>query len=145
MFLFMVVFSYMTDYIHIPGSIIEETKNTLPQQGKRSLEPLRSFAKEHGVPLAILEDTDVENEAEVHKTKADLWQCIGGEAVFIIGGELVEPYTKGDPNELFAKSIVGGKEQIVRAGDWLWIPASVPHAHRAQGTARFFVIKVPIG
>lgn len=139
----------MADYIHIPNSLIEESKNTPPQQGKRSLEPLRSFAKEHGVPLAILEDTNIENEAEVHKTKADLWQCIEGEATFTIGGEMVEPYTKKnsagieDPNELFAKKTAGGKEQVMRAGDWLWIPAGLPHTHRAKGTARFFVIKVP--
>lgn len=133
----------MNDFIVISHSIIADTKNNLPAQGKHSLEPLRSFAKSHGVPLALLEDTDVENDAEIHKTKADLWQCIEGEAIFTMGGELVDSYTKGDPEELFAKKIVGGREQIVKAGDWLWIPAGVAHTHRAKGTARFFVIKVP--
>ncbi len=133
------------NFIFISHSVINETKNTPPTQGKHSLEPLRSFAKSHEMPLALLEDTDVENEAEIHKTKADLWQCIEGEAVFTIGGELTDSYTKGDSDELFAKEIHGGKEQMVQKGDWLWIPAGVPHTHRAKGTARFFVIKVPNG
>lgn len=139
----------MADYIHIPHAVIEETKNTPPKQGKHSLEPLRSFAKSHSLPLSLLEDTDVENEAEVHKTKADLWQCIEGEATFTIGGELVNSRVKKnadgteDITEIFAEKISNGQEQMIKKGEWLWIPAGVPHSHRAKGTARFFVIKVP--
>lgn len=139
----------MKEYIFISHSIVEDTKNNVARQGKYSLEPLRSSAKAHGVPLAMLEDTDISNEAEVHITKADLWQCIEGEATFTIGGEMIDPYMKKnsqdreDPNELLAKEIKGGAEQVVQQGDWLWIPAGIAHQHRAKGTARFFVIKVP--
>ncbi|MBI2056285.1 MAG: hypothetical protein HYT37_02800 [Candidatus Sungbacteria bacterium] len=139
----------MHTYIYIPHSIVEETKKKSPVQGKHSLEPLRSFTKLNDVPLAMLEDTDIVNDAEVHTEKADLWQCIEGEAVFTIGGEMVSPWFKKntdgteDKTEIFAKEIAGGDEQVIKKGDCLWIPAGVPHTHRAEGTARFFVIKVP--
>jgi mannose-6-phosphate isomerase-like protein (cupin superfamily) len=139
----------MEKFIFIAKSFVDETLAGSPVQGKHSLEPLRSFAKTNGVPISILEDTDVENEAEVHMTKADLWQCIAGEATFTIGGELVNSRVKKnadgteDSTEIFAETISEGREQVVREGDWLWIPAGLPHSHRAKGIARFFVIKVP--
>ena len=139
----------MADCIYIPHAVIEKTEKNLPQQGKHSLEPLRSLTKSNEVPLSILEDTDIDNEAEMHMTKADLWQCIEGEATFILGGEMVNKRVKKnqdgseDQTEIFAETISGGKEQVIKKGDWLWIPAGIPHQHRARGTARFFVIKVP--
>lgn len=124
--------------------------------GKRLLEPLRSIALMNGLPLNILEDKEIANEVEVHRHEGDLWGCLEGEVTFVYGGELVEPWAKKladarlpdgqggtDDREIKAKSIRGGTEVTLTAGDWLWIPAGQPHAHRTDTTARLYIIKIP--
>ncbi len=47
---------------------IDKTLATAPTQGKKLLEPLKSFAATNKLPFNILEDKEVlDNEAEVHK------------------------------------------------------------------------------
>jgi mannose-6-phosphate isomerase-like protein (cupin superfamily) len=139
----------------VGGSIILKKElfdvllQTAVQEGKRELEPLKSFAKEHGLPLNILEDTNFSGEIEIHNNMADLWYCLQGEVTFTLGGEPFEPKVKinkdgtENPNEIRAGRVVGGEESVLTAGDWLWIPPGVPHAHRAEGTVRLVVIKFP--
>ncbi|RJQ36766.1 cupin domain-containing protein [Candidatus Parcubacteria bacterium] len=133
----------------IRKSAIDETLGTEPSAGKRLLEPLKSLALRHGLPINILEDYAVVNEAEVHRHESDLWQCLEGEVTFVYGGELVEPWAKKlldggvDDREIKASEIRNGTEVALRPGDWLWIPAGQPHAHRAEGTARLVIIKIP--
>ncbi len=137
------------DFFHIPSLLIEKTLQQTPFQGKHLLEPFRAYAKEHRIPINILEDKAVSNEPEVHINAADLWLCLEGEAIFICGGTLQGPHPKQnhsgtfDRDELVGTGIAGGKEVVMRKGDWLWIPAGCPHRHRAVGVARFMIIKVP--
>ena len=121
-----------------------------PKDGKTVLEPFRSFAREHGLPFVILEDSRaLANDAEAHRTNGDLWFCLEGEAEFTYGGKMVDPRVKErkdgtrDENELLAHEITSGTEVLMKQGDWLWIPAGVPHQHRAKGVVRFAVIKIP--
>ena len=101
----------------IVGTVVvrsEEVKKSLesiPVQGKKLLEPLKSIATQHDLPFNILEDKDVsDNLAEVHAVDGDLWLCLEGEAVFTLGGELVDPYEVkrrdgvSDSRELKAKA-----------------------------------------
>lgn len=133
----------------VPAALIDSTLKSLPQQGKRLLEPLRSFAAAHGLPFNVLEDMDVSNEAEVHRHEADLWCCLQGEVTFVYGGEMVNSWAKQlpdggtDDREIKAKEIRGGTEVRLRDGDWLWIPAGQPHQHKASGIARLVIIKIP--
>lgn len=130
----------------------EEIIKTLSQEavpGKRLLEPLKSRALAEQLPINILEDTKVSNEAEVHRHEGDLWYCIEGEVTFVYGGELVEPWAKQLPDggtddyEIKAKEITNGTEAVLKPGDWLWIPAGQPHLHKTAGTARLVIIKIP--
>lgn len=129
---------------------IDETLISLPTPGKKLLEPLKSFANEHGLPLKILEDNTIINEAEVHTHEGDLWQCLEGEPKFICGGEMVDPLAKKnadgtiDERELKSREIRGGTEVILKPGDWLWIPAGEPHQHFCDGTTRLIIIKIPL-
>lgn len=125
------------------------TANGVGVPGKRLLEPLKTIAAANGLPLNILEDREVANEAEVHRHEGDLWGCLEGEVTFSYGGVLVGAQMRtrsdGAVNELEikARDISGGTEAVLKPGDWLWIPAGQPHAHRAAKTARLFIIKIP--
>lgn len=136
--------------IYISREDIKRALANKPEKGKRTLEPIHSLAKETGLPLAILEDVEVANDAEVHMKAGDLWFCLEGEVKFICGGELVEPwYGKNadgseNKNELKAKQIKGGKEVLLKAGDWLWIPPKEAHQHSADGVCRLAIVKVPV-
>lgn len=140
----------MNSYQHLPKSIVDESLAQPVLQGKRQLEPLLSFAKNKGIPLQIVEDHKVmDNKAEVHRTEADLWLCLEGKVQFVCGGTLNNPYIRKhadgteDEQELRAASIHNGERITMCAGDWLWIPAGVPHQHFTEGTARLAVIKIP--
>ncbi len=116
--------------------------------GKRLLEPLKARALAEKLPINILEDKEVSNEAEVHRHEGDLWQCLEGAVTFVYGGELVEPWAKQlpdggtDDREIKAKEIANGTEAVLKSGDWLWIPAGQPHSHRTDSTARLVIIKI---
>lgn len=133
----------------IKKSDIDATLATPATTGKRLLEPLKAMAAELKLPLNILEDKEVSNEAEVHRHEGDLWQCLEGEVTFVYGGEMVAPWAKKlpdggtDDREIKANEIRDGTEVVLRPGDWLWIPAGQPHLHRAAETARLAIIKIP--
>lgn len=116
---------------------------------KKLLEPLKAFSALNKVPMNILEDVNISNEAEIHKHEADLWFCLEGEVTFIYGGEMVDPWVKKnadgsiDDREWKAKEIKGGTEVVMKPGDWLWIPAGEPHQHKTSTKARLVIIKVP--
>ncbi len=117
--------------------------------GKRELEPLKSFAKAEKLPINILEDTNVVSEIEIHTHMGDVWHCLSGEVTFTLGGEPVDPKVKVNKDgtlnerEIRAERVTGGEEIVLTPGDWLWIPPGVPHAHRCEGTSRLIIIKVP--
>src|SRR3989338_6296510 len=77
---------------------IDEPLSTEPSAGKRLLEPLKSLALEHGLPINILEDHQISNEAEVHRQEGDLWYCLEGEATFVYGGRMVNPEARTRPD-----------------------------------------------
>lgn len=148
-FLLMLFYKDMVKSVVISKLKVEETLQSIPAQGKRLLEPLKSFAVAQRLPLNILEDKEVVNDAEVHVQEADLWHCLLGEVEFIYGGEMVEPWFgknsdgSENKNELKSKEIKGGAKSILRPGDWLYIPAGEPHQHSCKGTARMIIIKIP--
>lgn len=137
----------MSRSVFIPKTKRDETLAQKPQEGKRLLEPYKGAAK--GAPINILEDHKVSNEAEVHRHEADLWICLEGEVDFVVGGELVDPWTKElpdgskDTRELKAKEIKDGTSFMLHEGDVLYIPAGEPHLHKTIETARLFIVKVP--
>lgn len=135
--------------VFIPRETTEQSCAQEPAQGKRLLEPLKTFSLAQGAPIHILEDTNVTNEVEVHRHEGDLWICLSGEVEFVVGGSLVEPWAKKlpdggtDDKELKANTIRGGTSHLMQEGDVLWIPAGQPHMHKTATTARLYIIKIP--
>lgn len=130
---------------HLSQSVVASILRGVPRQGKRMLSLPENLT---GIPLGILEDSVVVNAPEIHRREGDLWQCLEGEAIFVVGGELVdiEERTRADgsrnPDELTGAGIEGGTTYTLHRGDWLWIPSGVPHQHSASGTARLIIIKI---
>ncbi|MEK7108723.1 MAG: hypothetical protein AAB844_01250, partial [Patescibacteria group bacterium] len=102
--------------IVVSKSKIDETLAQSPSQGKRLLEPLKTLAAGAKLPINILEDKEVSNEAEVHRHEGDLWQCLEGEVTFVYGGQMLNPWAKQlpdggtDDREIKAKEISGVTE-----------------------------------
>jgi mannose-6-phosphate isomerase-like protein (cupin superfamily) len=80
---------------------------------------------------------------ELHQSFADIFFILDGRATVVTGGKLVDEKSTG-PGEIRAKSVEGGSQQSVKAGDVVHIPAGMPHQTLvAQGdTVTYFVIKV---
>ena len=135
--------------VHVPKSRIDEAIAMPPKQGKTELEPFKSLMKSLGVPFFILEDTQVENnKVELHTHEADVWMCLEGESWFKLGGEMVDPFpsaSNGAPNskEMRSYELRDAETVVMKPGDWLWIPAGVPHQHGSTGTARLMIFKIP--
>jgi mannose-6-phosphate isomerase-like protein (cupin superfamily) len=66
------------------------------------------------------------DRSEVHKTRMDIWYVVEGGGTLVTGGSLVEP-TETEPNELRGSGISGGDERRISKGDFVTIPAGVPH------------------
>lgn len=127
---------------------IKETLKSSPKKGKRLLEPFKTFAANNQIPFNILEDKEVTNEPEIHTKEGDLWYCLKGRVKFICGGVMVDKRMRvdidGNPNklELTGTKIKDGKICELYPGDWLWIPAGIPHQHFTDSTVRLIIIKI---
>ena len=73
---------------------------------------------EHRVPIA--------QSASVHETEAELFYIIDGGATLVTGGTLIEP-TRNGANLTSTKGVAGGVSQKLGKGDFVMVPAGVPH------------------
>jgi len=124
--------------INFPGSLADGDEITTS-----------AFAKENSLPFSILEDHQVTtNGAEIHTNEADLWFCLEGNVTFVCGGEMINPIFRKlkdgteDKTQIKAPGIKDGTAYELEAGDWLWIPAGVPHQHNTSSTARLMIVKI---
>ena len=64
--------------------------------------------------------------ASVHETEAELFYVIDGAGTVVTGGKLVEE-RRTNPENLTGTSIAGGVSKKVAKGDWIMVPAGIPH------------------
>jgi len=64
--------------------------------------------------------------AEVHETQADALLVIDGGCTFVTGGTVIGG-TQTEPGEIRGSGIQGGEEHQLAKGDFIRIPAGVPH------------------
>jgi mannose-6-phosphate isomerase-like protein (cupin superfamily) len=63
---------------------------------------------------------------EAHDTTAHMVYVISGEAIAVLGGNLVDKKILG-PEQISGTSVAGGEEKNVSTGDMIYIPAMAPH------------------
>jgi mannose-6-phosphate isomerase-like protein (cupin superfamily) len=70
--------------------------------------------------------SDAGNEAEVHAHWSHYMNILSGEAVLTYGGTVTNPRDTG-PGQVRGQGITGGKSMTLHAGDYVQIPAGMPH------------------
>ncbi len=81
--------------------------------------------------------SDQGNEPEVHTHWTHYIQVLSGEATLVYGGTVSHARETG-PGQIRGDAIVGGTTMTVRAGDFLQIPAGMPHQFTATGADKKF-------
>ena len=72
------------------------------------------------------------------------WYVTEGGGVLVTGGTLTDP-TESAPGEIRATGLAGGYERKIAKGDFVRIPAGVPHwVHKIDGKEIvYLIVKVP--
>ena len=68
--------------------------------------------------------------ASVHETEAELFYVIDGSGTVLTGGKLVGEQ-RTNPENLTGTGIEGGVSKKVSKGDWIMVPAGIPHQYPA--------------
>jgi len=68
--------------------------------------------------------------AALHETEAELFYVIDGAGTLVTGGKLIEEKRTNVEN-LSGTGIEGGVSKRVAKGDWILVPAGVPHQYPA--------------
>jgi quercetin dioxygenase-like cupin family protein len=80
--------------------------------------------------------TDKGNEPEVHMHNTHYIQVLSGEATLVYGGKVTNAKEIG-PGQVRGDGISGGTSMTVRAGDFLQIPAGMPHLFNVAAGGKF--------
>lgn len=65
-------------------------------------------------------------KAEVHESQADVWYVIDGGCTLVTGGTVMGG-AQAEPGEIRGSGIQGGEEHRLAKGDFIRVPAGVPH------------------
>ena len=77
--------------------------------------------------------TDKGNEPEVHTYRTHYIQVLSGESLLTYGGTVTNA-RESAPGQIRGDGISGGTSITVRAGDFLQIPAGMPHLFEVKST-----------
>jgi mannose-6-phosphate isomerase-like protein (cupin superfamily) len=81
--------------------------------------------------------------AAIHDKDAELFYVIDGAATIVTGGKLVDATRNGD--NMNGKSIEGGTSQALGKGDFVLVPAGVPHwFSNVQGSLTQMALHLPM-
>ena len=82
-------------------------------------------------------------EAELHHTRNDIFYVVSGGCTLVTGGTVVKPRTT-QPNEIRGESVSGGQKRKLGPGDFISIPAGIPHQMLLEpgGQITYAVVKV---
>lgn len=80
-------------------------------------------------------------QVEVHQKETDTIYVLDGEATFVTGGKMIGGKVTG-PNQLRGTSIEGGESHHLKKGDFISVPAGMPHWFKEVPTSiNYYVVK----
>ncbi|HET9271710.1 MAG TPA: ankyrin repeat domain-containing protein [Vicinamibacterales bacterium] len=80
-------------------------------------------------------------QVEVHDKETDIFYVVDGEATFVTGGKMVGGKL-ARPNQWLGTSIEGGETRQLKKGDFIVIPAGVPHWFKdVPQSVNYYVVK----
>ncbi len=81
-------------------------------------------------------------QSEVHVKETDIFYVVDGAATFVTGGTMVGA-KETRPNQLLGTGIDGGQTHQLKKGDFIVIPAGVPHWFKdVPASINYLTIKV---
>jgi mannose-6-phosphate isomerase-like protein (cupin superfamily) len=81
-------------------------------------------------------------QSEIHVKETDIFYIVDGEATFVTGGTIVGG-KETRPNQLLGTGIDGGQVHQLKKGDFIVIPAGVPHWFKeVPKSVNYLTIKV---
>lgn len=81
-------------------------------------------------------------QSEVHVRETDIFYIVDGSATFVTGGTMVGGNETG-PNQLRGTGIEGGRIHQLKKGDFIVIPAGVPHWFKeVPVSVNYYMVKV---
>ena len=96
-----------------------------------------SFPVDHeNYNVEYAQRSDKGNEPEVHMHNTHYIQVLSGEATLVYGGKVTNAKETG-PGQVRGDAISGGTSITVRAGDFLQIPAGMPHLFNVASGGKF--------
>jgi quercetin dioxygenase-like cupin family protein len=96
-----------------------------------------SFPVDHeNYNVEYAQRSDKGNEPEVHMHNTHYIQVLSGEAALVYGGKVTNAKETG-PGQVRGDAISGGTSITVRAGDFLQIPAGMPHLFNVASGGKF--------
>jgi mannose-6-phosphate isomerase-like protein (cupin superfamily) len=113
-----------TNVVYFPAKQMDADLHKLPLNNIGESEiNLIERTPEHA---AILLRRTLPGKAEVHEKQADVWYVIDGGCDFVTGGSVVGG-AQESPGEIRGASISAGEEHHLAKGDFIRVPAGVPH------------------
>jgi mannose-6-phosphate isomerase-like protein (cupin superfamily) len=84
-----------------------------------------------------------DGDAEMHKGHAFLFCVLAGTATLVMGGTLTRPKKMG-PGQMHGDALEGGVRQELKQGEFVHVPAGIPHQLLVAGekSVACFVVKI---
>jgi uncharacterized RmlC-like cupin family protein len=124
----------------LPSTVVDKTASDMAARHlsgreltsllKRGMTPNALFSQvilaKHDAYLIYMTARDKSGQAEVHQSWNDNIFIQEGEASFVVGGAAKDA-SEREPGELRGPSISGGNTIVMHTGDYLFVPAGLPH------------------
>ena len=90
---------------------------------------------------AVLRRTSA-GQVEIHRKETDIFYIVEGEATFVTGGKMIGG-KESRPDQLLGTDIEGGQVHQLKKGDFIVIPAGVPHWFKEVAKPiNYYMVKV---
>jgi len=86
----------------------------------------QAIIAKHDTHLIYMTGRNKSGQSEIHRDWNDNIFIQEGEASFIVGGAAIDAKER-EPGELRGSAITGGNTVAMHAGDYLFVPAGLPH------------------